>query len=347
MAVDLTGGLDPARDFVLPSRPEDPEMRESVNTWVWDDGTEFGLPRLGVEAVGASWDAHDVQVNIALADGRAFNLFGAGTTHDPAGPAGKPRIFGSGPLSYELIEPFKHWKGRLAGEVLQTTTQAQIDGTYKRGTGDHPKVAVEAEWDIVHVVPPWEVGITEEGAYILANQEEGALMGGPRFEQLFRTTGWVRIGDEPVRELRGGGLRIHRTGVRRLTTFRGHCWQSAVFPSGRAFGLCTYPPREDGKPTLREGFLFDGDGGLIPAQVAKTPWLTGLVPSGEDVSVVLEPVKGPAVTIKGESILSTFAGFGAEAGSGTTVRLQQALSRYTLDGETANGMMERSAALRA
>lgn len=347
MAVDLTGGLDPAREFVYASQPDIPEMRESVNTWVWDNGTEFGMPRLGVEAVQENWGHHSIQANIALADGRAFNFFGDGDTHNPLGPDGQARIFGSGPLSYELIEPFKHWKGRLSGNLIQTTTQAQADGSYQRGAGEHTKVPVEAEWDIVHVVPPYEAGITKEGAYVLQNQDEGDLMGGPRFEQLFRATGYLRIGDEPERKLDGGGLRIRRTGIRRLAAFRGHVWQSTVFPSGRAFGHCTYPPREDGKATLTEGFIFEGDGELIPAQVVKAPWLTQLVPSGEDVSVTLEPEKGPTVTIQGESVLSTFAGFGVESGSGTSVRLQQAISRYTLDGESANGMMERSAHLPA
>ena len=57
-------------------------------------------------------------------------------------------------------------------------------------------------------------------------------MGGPRFEQLFRATGRLRVGDESW-ALNGGGLRIRRAGVRRLARFRGHVWQSSIFPSGR------------------------------------------------------------------------------------------------------------------
>ena len=44
MSVDLTGGLSEAREFVFPQQPDDPDMRESVNVWAWDDGVEFGFP---------------------------------------------------------------------------------------------------------------------------------------------------------------------------------------------------------------------------------------------------------------------------------------------------------------
>src|SRR3546814_11822190 len=42
---------------------------------------------------------------------------------------------------------------------------------------------------------------------------------------------------------RGTGTRIHRQSIRRLDGFFGHCWLSALFPDGRAFGCLAYPPR--------------------------------------------------------------------------------------------------------
>ncbi|KPM54184.1 hypothetical protein ACG83_19450 [Frankia sp. R43] len=344
MTIDLTGGLDAEREFVLPGQPDDPEMRESVNAWIWDDGAEFGLPRVGIEAVGDQWETHDIQVNIALADGRVFNIFDAGKVHDPIGADGRPRTLGAGPLSYELVEPFRHWRGRLDGLAVQTTVRAQIDGSYRRGASDGPLVPVELALDLRSAVPPWEGGtLLEEAGLVLATQEEGALMGGPRFEQLFRASGRLRLGDE-VYDLNGGGLRIRRAGIRRLAAFRGHVWQSALFPSGRAFGLCLYPPRPDGRPTFNEGYLFDGDGELIPARVTRAPWLRELRASGGDVSVTLETSRGET-TIEGQTILSTFATMGADIGSASRLHLQQALARYSWDGETANGMIERSAVL--
>ncbi len=62
-------------------------------------------------------------------------------------------------------------------------------------------------------------------------------------------------------------------------------------------------------------------------------------PTGEDVSVVLETAEG-TTTIRGETQISTFSAIGTE--TGTFPILQQAIVRYTLDQESANGMMERS-----
>ena len=174
-------------------------------------------------------------------------------------------------------------------------------------------------------------------------------MGGPRYEQLFRATGSVRVGQHE-HNFAGSGLRIRRQGVRRLEGFWGHCWQSALFGSGRAFGYIAYPPRPDGQPTFNEGYVFDGDGALIPARVIEAPWLTRLQPKGEDVSVVLETDNG-TMRIEGETVLSTHditdpsevpAEQLAKLANWTFPALQQAGVRYRWEGEETIGMLERS-----
>jgi hypothetical protein len=338
MGVDLTGGLGDDRELVFGEQPADPEMRESVNAWLWDNGTEVGMPRIGVEAVADQWDTHDIQVNVATADGRLFHMPAAGKVHDPRGADGKPRILGAGPLSFELVEPYRHWRLRLDGMATGTTVQKEMAAEAPEG---EPEVRVEIDIDIRSAVPPWEQGaLLAEAKRVLDEQDEGALMGGPRFEQLSRATGTVRIGDTEY-PIDGGALRIRRQGIRRLGTFRGHAWQSTVFPSGRAFGYIAYPAREDGLPTYNEGYLFDGDGGLIPAWVVDAPWLRKLQPNGEDVSVVLESEKG-TTRIQGTTRLSHFSIMGGIGANPDFPVLQQAIVRYTMDGETANGMLERS-----
>jgi prepilin-type processing-associated H-X9-DG protein len=338
MAIDLTGGLPDEREYVFAEQPSNPEMRESVNAWIWDDDVEFGIPRIAIEAVADQWDTHDLQGNIAFADGRVLGIFEPGPVHDPLGADGRPRVLGAGGMSFELVEPFRHWRLRFDGTAADTTVQAQID-SLRTQRAPTERVAVRVEVEFEHVVPPWENGaLRDDARHVLEHQEEGALMGGPRFEQLFRATGTLRVGDD-VYELRGGGLRIRRQGIRRMARFWGHAWQSTVFPSGRAFGYITYPERDDGKPTYNEGYLFDGDGALIPARIVKAPWLHSVEPQGEDVSVVIETERG-TTTIQGESVLSTFHGMVPDDGVGLV--LQQAIVRYTWDGEAANGMMERS-----
>ena len=338
MAVDLTGGLSEDREFVFGEQPADPEMRESVNAWIWDNGDSVGFPRIGVEAVADQWETHDIQINVVTADGTNFNSFAAGKVHDPLGSDGRPRILGSGPLSFELIEPYRHWKMRIDGPVFQTTTAQQIAG----GPPDPGnEVLVQAEIDIRAAAPPWDNGgLLAEARRVLDEQDEGGLMGLPRFEQLSRATGTVRVGDTEYR-IDGGALRIRRAGIRRLGTFRGHSWQSALFPDGRGFGYITYPLREDGLPTYNEGYVFDGDGPLQPATVVEAPWLRRLIPAGEAVPLVLETASG-TVRIEGTSILSNFMVMGGVGANPDWPVLQQAIVRYTWDGQTSNGMMERS-----
>jgi hypothetical protein len=148
----------------------------------------------------------------------------------------------------------------------------------------------------------------------------------------------------------GSGLRIRRQGVRRLAEFRGHCWQSAFFPSGKGFGYIAYPPREDGRPTFNEGYLFDGDGDLIPARVIEAPWLTRLQALGKDVSLVFETDEGK-VTIEGQTVVSTFdihhddemfATQSLQKELPNFPARQQAGVRYRWDGEETYGMLERS-----
>ncbi len=338
MGLDLSGGLDPARELVFAERPADPEMRESVNVWMWDDADDVGFPRIGVEALSSQWDAHEVQTSIAFADGRVLRVWNRGPSHDPLGADGRPRVLGAGPLSFELVEPFEHWRMRLDGLLADTTVERQIGGEVDPG---ELTVPVRLEVDMRSAAPPWENGtLLAEAGRVLAEQEEGDLMGAPRFEQLFRMTGTLRVGDEE-RELRGGGLRIRRQGVRRLPRFWGHLWQSSLFPSGRAFGCLVYPDRDDGKATYNEGFVWDGSGPLTPARVVEAPFMRRMVPRGQRLAVVLETVDGRTETIEGESLVSTFSAIPVTGDFAFPV-LQQAIVRYTWGDETANGMMERS-----
>ena len=338
MAIDLSGGLSDELEYVFTEQPDDPEMRESVNAWIWDNGVEFGMPRIGVEAVADQWDTHDVQLNMAFADGRVFNIFSPGKIHDPVAADGKARVLGAGPLSFELVEPYGHLRMRVEGDATTMTVDAQMKGAFP-GQGD--TVPIEIEVDLRPATPPWMNGaLLADAKRVLDTQEEGDLMGHPwRFEQLCRATGHLRVGDESY-SINGAANRIRRQSIRREAKLRGHAWQASLFPSGRGFGYIAYPPRDDGKDTYNEGYLFDGDGALIPARVVQAPWLRTLTPSGEDVSCVLETEDGRSVTIEGETAVSTFMVMPPDVGGG--LQLQQAIARYTLDGESANGMLERS-----
>jgi hypothetical protein len=345
MAVDLTGGIDPSREYILAQRPEDPEMRDSVSFWVVDDRGEIGLPRIGIEAVGANWDAHDIQVNVAFPDGRVYRLRTNGPSLPSQGPDGRASVLGAGGLVFRCIEPFDNWTMSYEGPAVQTSS-----ADLAQGKKDGPSVDISFHVEAKMAVPPWVQGALQPDAGVqLKTSVEGNLMGGPRYEQLFTATGEFRAVGE-YRSFTGSGLRIRRTGVRKLAGFWGHCWQSAVFGSGRAFGYIAYPPRPDGQPTFNEGFIFTGDGGLIAARMVQAPWLTRLQPLDEDVSLVLETVDS-AVEITGQTVFSThdihhnddmYSMHALKQEMTSFPALQQAGVRYTWDGEETYGMLERS-----
>ena len=345
MARDLAGGIDPAREYMFAERPTDPEMRDSVSLWVFDDRGLVGLPRIGVEAVASNWEQHGIQVNVAFSDGRVFRLRDEGRAMAVEGADGTPAVLGAGPLAFTCVKPFGAWTVRFDGKAVQTSS-ADLAAGRKEG----PLVDLRFQVEAAMAVPPWVQGALQaDAASALKTSVEGDLMGGDRYEQLFRATGSVRVAGEE-HAFTGSGLRIRRQGVRRLEGFWGHCWQSALFPSGRAFGYIAYPPRPDGKPTFNEGYLFDGAGPLVPARVVEAPWLRRLQPRGEDVSVVLETADG-IERIEGETVLSTHditdprdisAEQLAKMANWTFPALHQAGVRYRWNGEETHGMLERS-----
>jgi hypothetical protein len=159
---------------------------------------------------------------------------------------------------------------------------------------------------------------------------------GYRFEHHFRAKGGFSI-DGTQREFTATGTRVHRQSIRRLEGFAGHCWLSAVFPDGRAFGCLVYPPLADGTERYNDAVIYQ-DGRLVPARVVNAPFLRRIVFAGDDVSVELRSEFG-TVKIKGVTALSTFRVGNPDIGG---LNLQQGGALFTWDGQSAYGMVERS-----
>lgn len=334
MTLDLSSGLTPEEDRPFPEPPASPDVRESVSIWVYEESGAFGFPRVGIEAVGPVWSHRGVQANFAFADGRVLLGNTEGEAPPVQGPDGQPSVIGGGPLTFRCEEPFKRWSAVFDGMVVDLTVADQIAGVQP-----DRRIPARFEIELTMVTPAWIQGAMQTKAAEKLDGAEGLFMGGFRYEHLFRAQGVFTV-DGTARPFKGSGLRVHRRGVRQMDGFRGHCWQSAVFPSGRAFGHICYPPNADGSESYNEGFLFQ-DGRMIPARVTKAPWLSQLVGSGEDVTVEMESELGVTV-IKGRSALSTFMG-GQPGHGGLT--FQQAGALYAWNGETSYGMLERSSFL--
>jgi hypothetical protein len=332
-AIDLTGGLDPGKDWFFAARPDDPQMRESASVWVSDDAGAIALPRLGIEAMADRWDARGVQVNVAFPDGRAVIVRDLGEGRSPVDTDGVCRTFAAGGLTFHCDEPFTRHTITYDGTAVDTTADVLALEPFP----DAERVPLHVELVVEAAVPPWVSGTLNADAKRLFDEGFAGMFISPRYEQLCNAEGRVRIGPDEW-TFTGGALRIHRQGPRDVGGFWGHCWASGLFPSGRGFGALAFPPRSDGQPTFNEGYVFDG-GRMVPATLIDAPWLRRLRPCGDDVSLTLRTADGD-VRIEGETIASSCmpAGWHAEFAPA----LQQAAARYHWEGEHAYGMTERS-----
>lgn len=331
--------MDAAVDEITAGIPASPSYREGVSMWVWDDAGRFGFPRIGVEAVGATWTtSFRIAFCLAHPGGRLHLVTDDHPPLPVADERGRPRVLGAGPLRFECIEPFRHWRLTFDGSVVSLEADEHLRGGVARVGLDSAQdtVPVQLRLDALAEVPPWFQG---------SHDPEGhAVAGEHRFEQLCSVTGEVDLGGA-VTPFTGGALRVHRKGGDRndYGSFPGHNWQSARFPSGRAFGFIHYRPQPDGTPTYREGWLLDG-GEVVPAQVQGTPWMTDTRSSGEDVSFTLRTATDE-VHIGGTTFVSSLRPPRAVGDGIFFPLLQSGIARYRWDDEEAYGMVERSARL--
>ena len=336
----MTNGLAPEHDYFFPQRPDNPDMRESTSIWMFEENGAFGFPRIGIEGEAHSWDNRQYQANFALGDNRVMHDTGRGPVPSPIGPDGKASVFGAGPLTFRCIEPFRRWQVSYRGTAHLGSLAEQIAGTLP----DKPRVPVSLDAELTMVTPAWVQDYSPDkiAAMTKAQQEDAQNMGiGWRLEHLFRGNGTLTV-DGASREFRCLGSRIKRQSVRPLDAFRGHCWQSAVFPDGRAFGYIAYPPTRD-SGLYQIGYVYL-DGRMYPARPVKIPFIRQVLEEGDDVSLELESELG-IHRIGGATLLSTFRvnnpDMAALGAAGFT--LQQSGARYTWDGMTSYGMVERSA----
>ncbi|MBU6266106.1 MAG: hypothetical protein KGN34_01115 [Sphingomonadales bacterium] len=336
MAIDLTGGQPLTRDHVFAEKPG-PDVRDAANFWLEEENGAFAM-RIGIEGWAEQWDAHDIWLDVAFADGRAYHARESGTPPSPIDADGNPTILGAGPVRLQCIEPFRLWRATMAPHGVAETSAAElIEGHLP--PADRPKKPVSFAIDFVPAAPPLVSGtLTRESRDLMAG-EQGSFIS-PRFEQLCRCSGWLDV-DGVRTEFKGQALRIKRQGVRKFEGFWGHCWQSALFPSGKAFGVNTFPPRDDGAPNFNEGFVFTGDGELKPAKAVSSPWMRKFLAQGEPVPLVLETEDGERHAIDGVTFIATRS-VGPSILPDSYPLIQQAHATYTWDGEAATGMIERS-----
>jgi prepilin-type processing-associated H-X9-DG protein len=335
---EMTGGLPLDADLMLPMPPEPPFdwVREGTSLWLFEENGEFGIPRIGVEAEPHSWHQRRFAANFAFADGRVLQDMGVGLMPPVLDEQGRPAVLGGGPITLRCIEPFRRWHVKFDGEVVDTTVADQIASSVDRSR----RTPLRYEVELTMAVPANVQDNSPQNFFTWGKgkQRDAVSVGlGWRFEQMLRGEGELEV-DGTRRGFRASGSRVKRRSVRTEgLMLRGHCWQAAVFPDGRAFGFEARPVHDDGFEPWNEGFVFV-DGRMHRARAINPRWLGDIVPRGEDVSVELHSDLG-VTRIRGTTELSTFRIAGNEMWG---LNLHQGGVRYLWDGQEAYGMIERS-----
>ncbi|MGE0385684.1 MAG: hypothetical protein AB7Q97_13210 [Gammaproteobacteria bacterium] len=326
-------GLASERDFVTVEPPgESAGYGENHAFWIHDEAS--GLQINGhintCEDVGA-YDQRVNKMSVNFPNGRLLLIRESGAGSDA-------RTAAAGGLRFQCVAPFERWSCRFQG-IMQDAT---ITRNYMTGAPlDYFRVPVSFEVQTEMLAPAWIQGAFTEGGL----GPVASFIGGERYEQLFRHTGKLSIGTETY-SLSGYGNRTHRYGRRDLSAtpsaarMLGHVWAAAIFPSGAGFAFQSYP-MADGAILWSEAVIVRS-GRLVPVTVVKAPWLSNYWLQGEPIEIRLKDADGGLHEIRGETLGTVVGQMLPGLTAAEQVPLFQSHVRYTMNGENAINMLERS-----
>lgn len=342
MPSTLSGPLPPEIDYPILDPTADLIAGENHAFWFFDDKHGYSLLNCHIQG-GGSVPAGGVVAG-------AYQQFGDWATRRIVFPMGGPDGalyvdfaieaaaansdgYAVGGWEFRCVEPFRRWTGRYRGMPRLTSRAETLLGIIDI---NGPRVAIEVDVDFEMVLPPWVQGDFAESS---PEREWGLLaVGTPRYEQLCKTFGTVRIAGREDYHFTGTGLRTHRYGKRVATTVHGSSWLSAAFPGGRAFGSMQFLDG-DGQARYKEAFITDANGRMVAVKATQTPWLERLDCIGRRIEFAYEGPDGPGL-IEGEVLHAAYNyGFGVDRSPGA-LDFCHMMVRYRWDGEEAVGMME-------
>jgi hypothetical protein len=318
-AADFSSGMSPDSDPALVRQPQgQPGFGENHAFWISSGDVQIWVHLNTLEGAGA-FDLRHGAIRVLLPNGRCL------TSGEDGGPT-LETVASSGNLHFQCDAPFERWTCRFRGVMRDVSLAGQLQ--------NGPMTIVDFEVAATMAAPAWINGAFTPGGL----GPVSAFMGGHRYEQLFRCTGRVRIGEQEI-AIDGQGNRTHRRGVRAYGPMLGHCWGAGMFPSGAGFGYQIYPT-EDGGVLWDEGYLVE-DGRLVAARVTAAPWLDSFHTVGKIASTQLDTGER-RMTIEGKIIGSSIFMMVPGRIPPDDVIIAQCWVRYSCNGEVAYNMLERS-----
>ena len=329
---DPTGGLPPDHDYCMLEQPEGTDQYgENHAFWFFDDaGQVHGYNH--VDAIQHFYQLRTERNWLIFPDGRVLYNW------NEAAHTGK-RQAGGGCLKFTCHEPFRRWSVDFLGTMRVSSAEEMA-----RGPGrDGHRAIVDYHIDVEMAAEPWRQG-------------KGYKYGDTRYEQLYRHHGYLRTSEGDELTIAGTGVRTHRRGPRIMSDWFGHLWTTALFPTGRGFGIKRFAG-EDGpagmvRAAYSEAFMMER-GRIYPAEVIECPHLASLQPSGEKLRIRLRSELGEADiaceilgtswrTMHLDSRSDNPRSFCIWNETGEYV-LGQTATRFSWDGESVIGQLERSA----
>jgi hypothetical protein len=335
---DLSLGFDPVRERALTESTgqerfaenlmfaiSDPALGLSMwlhlGTWpddfgIWEDYVQLHLP----DGAGTLWSRSYARVPVE---------------HRPAGPN----------LRAECLEPWKRWRVTFDGVATRSSPEALRTGEAREG---HREL-LRFDLELTMKGPVWDAHASAGSKHGGGSMEE-QVWAKDHYQQLYTAAGTITI-DGETKAFSGTGVRDHSRGQRGLNMdqFAGHALISALYPSGKGFGMQRMWNPE-GRITLDTAFVYV-DGMYEFASVVECPRLgRELRYAGEKLTLVLRSDLGEH-RFEGEILATGFVtmddatlglGIGARPDNPTGY-FAPAFARWTWDGESAIGLAERSA----
>ena len=233
-------------------------MRDSASFWVLDERGEVGLPRIGIEAVASNWDAHQIQVNVAFADGRVYRLREDGASWPVEGPDGRPTVLGAGPLAFTCVRSVRH-------------LDAVVRRPCRRNNSAEALVAGNTDGPLVDVGLPG--GSHHGGAAMDSGHDAGRRRSQPQDIHRRRPDGRAALRAAVPRHRFGAGGGRARTHVWRdgaahslarvCAGWRGSgatAGSRPCSPAGKRSATSPIRRAPTASPQYNEGYLYRGDG---------------------------------------------------------------------------------------
>jgi hypothetical protein len=239
---------------------------------------------------------------------------------------------GASTLRMSFTEPWNRGVVTMDGAAVQASPEQVHAGLC--GEGAHVPLQFELRW--TSFGRPWSLH---------RHELSGQSWGDSHYEQLFTAEGSVSYGEHPV-PIQATGMRDHSRGTRDLLGMPRHTAYNCVFPhSGRGFFAVELPLDGGG---IARGAIVEGDQ-LINVDVTRNTGMLTSVDGAERKLAFDLRWSGGSATVSAEIVQNMPMGFAglSEFVLGRNHRvaytaLNEGFARFTWDGETSHGLVERS-----